>query len=101
MSVRDQPPREPVGEAMAVLQEFNTNAKWNAVYRSRRDGLRRQQTYESVLAKALEDAERERAEKERALAEKERERIEKEQALQELERLRVALKRAGVDPAQD
>lgn len=88
-------------EAMAVLQEFNTNAKWNAVYRSRRDGLRRQQTYESVLAKALEDAERERAEKERERAEKEHALAEKEQALQELERLRVALKRAGVDPAQD
>ena len=67
----------PLEEAMAVLQEFKTNAEWNAVYRARLDWQRIQATREEAMAQALAD---------------------KMEALAELERLREAMRSAGLDP---
>ena len=79
-----------------MLQAFKTNAELNAIYRSRRDRIRRQLTYEHTLARTLAElgqlhAELEelRAEKEQLHAEKEQLRTEREKALAERERLRA------------
>jgi hypothetical protein len=92
-------------EAMAVLNDFRTDVRKNALYRGRLDAERveatRQEELQTALAReeaalareeaALAEKEHERAEKERERAEKERERAEKEAALAEVARLRKEL----------
>ena len=66
--------------AMAVLNDFQTNAARNDLYRSRLDYLRVQNTMEATLAQALAD---------------------REQALAREARLRERLRAAGIDPDRE
>jgi predicted transposase/invertase (TIGR01784 family) len=73
--------------AMSVLNDFQTNAARNDLYRSRLDYLRVQNTMEVSLAQALADKERAFADRERALARE--------------AQLRERLRAAGIDPDQE
>lgn len=86
---------------MAVLNDFQTNAARNELYRSRLDYLRVQNTMEASLAQAMADKERALAEKEQAMAEKEQAMAEKESSLAREARLRERLRAAGLDPDQE
>jgi len=109
-------PREidnPVLEsAMSVLNDFQTNAARNDLYRSRLDYLRVQNTVASSLAKALADEaqaradeaqaradeEQARASAEQARADEAKARADEAQALARVARLRERLRAAGIDP---
>jgi len=105
--------------AMSVLNDFQTNAARNDLYRSRLDYLRVQNTMATSLAQAQADeakaradeaqaraaAEQARADEARARADEARARAtaeqaqaEREQALAREARLRERLRAAGIDP---
>jgi predicted transposase/invertase (TIGR01784 family) len=105
--------------AMSVLNDFQTNAARNDLYRSRLDYLRTQNTMAGSLEQALAEKDQALAEKDQALAEKDQALAEKDQALAEKDqalaekdqalaekeqviaraaRLRERLRAAGVDP---
>jgi hypothetical protein len=79
---------------MSVLNDFQTNAARNDLYRSRLDYLRVQNTMEVSLAQALADKEQAFADREQAFADKER-------ALAREAQLRERLRAAGIDPDQE
>jgi len=98
--------------AMSVLNDFQTNAARNDLYRSRLDYLRVQNTMATSLAQAQADeaqaraaaeqaraaAEQARATAEQARASEEQAQAEREQALAREARLRERLRAAGIDP---
>jgi hypothetical protein len=86
---------------MSVLNDFQTNAARNDLYRSRLDYLRVQNTMEVSLARALADKEQAVAREEQAVADRERAFADRERALASEARLRERLRAAGIDPDQE